>query len=446
MGHGHSHSADDGMHGGWGDWVQSTRLRPVVAGLVIALIAAIVGLALMWPTGEGTEEAIAAAAEIGLATERVTAEVVESENSDCSYSTPEFPQTCRLLLLDIQDGPDAGTVLALPEINLEIERGIPEFEPGDEVVLGLAPATNTYFYDDQVRTVPLVALAILFAVIVIAFGRLRGVLALLAMAVTVAVLVGFVAPSVLDGNDPVLVALAAATIIAFVSLFLTHGFSPTTAVALAGTLSALGLTYVLSWIFFELASFTGFSTSESLVLPVLNQDLRLSSLLLGGAIIGALGALDDVTVTQVSLVAELRRNNPAMAYSRLVSSGLSVGRDHIAATVNTLLLAYAGASLPLLLLFAASDQSLATVANSEIIAVEIVRTLCGSIGLIGAVPLTTILAASILTPTNDSADTEHSAHSGDAAHSGDTEQGGPAPTSEDTPRWDDFAPEDTGAS
>ena len=401
-----------------------------MGGLVLSLLAAIVGLVLMWPTGEGTIQAIDAAAEIGLATERVSAEVVSSSTESCSYSTPEFPQTCRLLVLDILEGPDAGTVLALPEINLQIERGIPEFEPGDGVILGLAPATSTYFYDDQERSAPILALAVLFAVIVVAFGRARGLLALLAMIVTLVVLVGFVAPSVLDGNDPILVALTAATIIAFVSLFLTHGFSPTTAVALAGTLSALGLTFLLSWVFFDLANFTGFASSEALVLPVLNQDLRLSSLLLGGAIIGALGALDDVTVTQVSLVGELRRSNPDMPSSRLISSGLSVGRDHIAATVNTLLLAYAGASLPLLLLFAASDQSLSKVANSEVIAVEIVRTLTGSIGLIGAVPLTTALAASILRPGDED------------AHTHDAESVTPS-TVDEEPRWDDFAPDDS---
>ena len=229
-----------------------------------------------------------------------------------------------------------------------------------------------------------------------------------------------------------MVALTAATIIAFVSLFLTHGFSPTTAVALAGTLSALGLTFVLSWVFFGLSNFTGFASSEALVLPVLNAELRLSSLLLGGAIIGALGALDDVTVTQVSLVGELRRSNPTMSSAQLVTSGLSVGRDHIAATVNTLLLAYAGASLPLLLLFAASEQSLAKVANSEVIAVEIVRTLCGSIGLIGAVPLTTALAASILTPADgDSPDV-------DVPDITEPEQA----KVEEAPKWDDFAPKD----
>lgn len=433
VGHGHSHSADDGMHGGWGDWLESTRLRGVMGGLGVALIAAVIGLVLLWPTGEGTTTAIEAAAEIGLATERVTANVVSSENADCSYSTQEFPQTCRLLVLDITEGPDAGSVLALPEINLDIERGIPEFEPGDGVILALAPATNTYFYEDQIRTIPILALTILFAIIVVVFGRLRGVFALLAMAITVVVLVGFVAPSVLDGNDPILVALVAATLIAFFSLFLTHGFSPTTAVALAGTLSALLLTFVLSFVFFGLSRFTGFESSEALVLPALNQDLRLSSLLLGGAIIGALGALDDVTVTQVSLVAELRRQSPSLPSSQLISSSLSVGRDHIAATVNTLLLAYAGASLPLLLLFAASDQSLASVASSEVIAVEIVRTLCGSIGLIGAVPLTTLLAVSILPATNAVAT---------ATTSVDKAATPQVPDVDKKPNWDDFAPDD----
>ena len=108
----------------------------------------------------------------------------------------------------------------------------------------------------------------------------------------------------------------------------------------------------------------------------------------GGAIIGALGALDDITVTQAATVAEMRRRQPEATAADLVSSGITVGREHIAATVNTLLLAYAGASMPLLLLFSISDQSLAMVANSEVIAVEIVRTLCGSIGLVAAVPLT----------------------------------------------------------
>jgi len=423
----HSHSHGDG--GGWEQWRESARLRSILIALAGALIFAVIGIVAMWPTGEGRDAAIDAAREVGIATDRIEAEVLSSVNSECSYSTPEFPQQCRLLDLELRGGPDAGARLALPEINLQIERGLPQFEAGDVVVLGYLPTTNTYFYEDQARSTSLFVLAVLFAVIVVAFGRARGLFALLSMAVTVAIFVGFIAPSVLDGNDPVLVALVAATIIAFVSFFLTHGVTPTTTVALAGTLAALALTFVLSWIFFEWARFTGFGSSEALVLPFLAEDLRLSSLLLGGAIIGALGALDDVTVTQVSIVAELRHHNRELPSAGLIRSGLRIGRDHIAATVNTLLLAYAGASLPLLLLFAASEQSLASVANSEVIAVEIVRTLCGSIGLIAAVPLTTALAAAVLPPGEN-----ESFSSADPV--------GPAQPLEQEPQWDDFAPRD----
>lgn len=423
--HSHSHSAAHGLQGGWDAWLRSPQLRAVLVAIGLAAIATIVGAILLWPTDAGRQDAIAAAEELGLATDRVDARVVTSENAECTYSTIDNPVDCRLLTLDILDGPDAGSVIALPEINLELERSLPELSAGDGVVLGFAPTTNTYFFEDTQRSNVLIVLALIFAVIVIVFARVRGVLALLAMSSTVAILVLFVAPSVLDGNDPVLVAVVAASAIAFISLFLTHGFSPTTTVALAGTLAALSLTLALSAIFFNLAAFTGFASSESLVLPFLNSELRLSSLLLGGAVIGALGALDDVTVTQVSTVAELRRNSPELPTATLMRSALEIGRDHIAATVNTLLLAYAGASLPVLLLFAASEQSLGSVANSELIAVEIVRTLCGSIGLIAAVPLTTALAAAVLPPQLSSG----------------LQEEGRMTLEEPLPKWDDFAPD-----
>ncbi|MEL6984079.1 MAG: YibE/F family protein, partial [Actinomycetota bacterium] len=245
---------------------------------------------------------------------------------------------------------------------------------------------------DRDRGNTLIWLTLVFGAVVIALGRWRGLSALAAMALTVVVLVSFVAPSVLDGNDPLWVAVIAGSTIAFVSLYLTHGFNPTTTVALAGTLASLLLTLIISALFFDLANFSGLATEEGLTLPLL-ADIELSSLLLGGAVIGTLGALDDITVTQVATVAEIHHRNPRLSVAELVTSGIRVGREHIASTVNTLLLAYAGASMPLLLVFAASDQPLGVVANSELVAVEIVRTLCGSIGLVAAVPVTTTLAA-----------------------------------------------------
>ena len=194
--------------------------------------------------------------------------------------------------------------------------------------------------------------------------------------------------------------------------------------------------------FFKLAKFTGLATEEALVLPFLAENLDVSALLLGGAVIGALGALDDVTVTQVATVAEIRRHSPDLPTTDLVASGIRVGRDHIASTVNTLLLAYAGASMPLILLFAVSDQTLDMVANSELIAVEIVRTLCGSIGLVAAVPITTALAAVVLRPSRVAQD-DHFSAPDQAPDTPPVQQDDSAALSGEPPRkpqWEDFGP------
>jgi uncharacterized membrane protein len=447
----HSHGHDHGFEGGWRVWAGDPILRAVLAGVVVAAVATIIGVAALWPSGDGRRTAIANADEIGLVTDRLSATVEEVSDRRCSYSSDEDPQDCRTLTLIVHEGPEAGAVVALPEINLTFDRSVPDLAVGDRVVLGYEDSTSFYFYADRERRGTLLWLAGLFALVVVALGRFRGVLALLAMAATLVVLVAFVAPSALDGNDPLLVAVVAASAIAFISLYLTHGFTPTTTVALAGTLAALGLTLGLSWMFFELAEFTGLATEEALILPFIAENLDVSALLLGGAVIGALGALDDVTVTQVATVAELRRHSPHLPTTELVSSGIRVGRDHIASTVNTLLLAYAGASMPLILLFAVSDQPLDMVANSELIAVEIVRTLCGSIGLVAAVPITTALAAVVLRPSmaadgpppvdpKQSVDPSHSPSAAQAADDGADAKVANEPPPHREPRWEDFGP------
>ena len=391
-GHSHSHSHESGPS--WKDLSGDGVFRSVLAFIQAVAVVTLIGVMMLWPDGQGQDEAKVQATEIGLGAERLSAKVEKIEDNECSFSDPANPQNCREISFILDEGPEAGALIILPEFNVDQQKA-PPISVGDTAILGFQPSTNTYFYADQERRLPLVALTVLFALVVMALGRFRGVLALVGMAFTVAVLVVFVAPSVLDGNDPLLVSLAAASIIAFVSLYLSHGFSPTTTVALAGTLGSLLLTFAISWVFFELANFTGLATEEGLTIPLIASDINLSSLLLGGAMLGALGALDDVTVTQVAAVSEVRRQSPKISTGDLVASGIRVGREHIASTVNTLLLAYAGASMPILLLFAVSNQSLGMVANSEVVAVEIVRTLCGSIGLVAAVPLTTFLAAVI---------------------------------------------------
>lgn len=374
-------------------------MRWVLAVVAAAAVVTAFGVAALWPTEEGVEAATASADEIGLVTDRFGATVEEIRDGPCSYSSAESPYDCRQVTVVLDEGPARGSPVALPEFDLAFTATTPSLRVGQKVIIGYEPSTDFYFYADADRRTPLAWLAALFAVFVIALGRRRGLLALVGMAGTLGVLLAFMAPSILDGNDPLLVSVVAASGIAFVSLYLVHGFNPITTVALAGTLSSLGLTLGLSWVFFELAAFTGLATEEGLVLPLIAGGLDVASLILGGAVIGALGALDDITVTQAALVAELRYRNPSLGVYELVASGIRVGREHIASTVNTLLLAYAGAAIPLLMLFVVSDQSLVMVANSEMVAVVIVRTLCGSIGLVAAVPITTILAALVSSGT-----------------------------------------------
>ncbi len=397
-GHGHSHA-----HGRWRDWQRTRTLRVVLVVVLLAAAATTAGMVALWPSGAGQTSAISNARELGLSAERLSAEVQRVVDAACSYATETDPQDCRTVTARLNEGVNAGNAVTLPEFNLTYDRSTPDLDVGDNIVVGYEASNDFYSYADRDRRSVLLWFALGFIAIVIGFGRVRGLLALIAMGISLAVLIGFVGPSVLDGNDPILVSIVAAAAIAFVSLYLTHGITPTTTVAIAGTLSALGLTFACSQLFFAFANFTGLASEDALLLPFIADNLDLSGLLLGGAILGALGALDDVTVTQVATVEEIRRHDPALGTRALIASGIRVGRQHIASTVNTLLLAYAGSAMPLLLLFAVSNQSLGMIANSELIAVEIMRTLCGSIGLIAAVPITTALAAAVLPPLTSDA-------------------------------------------
>jgi hypothetical protein len=240
-------------------------------------------------------------------------------------------------------------------------------------------------------------LAALFVGAVVAFGRWQGMRSLVGLGLSFVVIVSFVVPAILRGHSPVLVAVTGAMAIMLISLYLSHGLGPKTTAAVVGTALALGLTAALAIGFVAAASLTGLASEEALFANFAVGGLSLRGLLLAGIIIGGLGVLDDVTMSQASLVAELHQANPTAGFAALVGGALRVGRDHIAATVNTLFLAYAGAALPSLILFVTGQDSLGTVATSEIVAVEVVRALCGSVGLIAAVPLTTVLAALVAT-------------------------------------------------
>ena len=426
MGSGHAHT--HGHEPTWSDWRGTAQLRVIVGVLVAVGALTVMGIVVLWPDGDTRLDTLERAEAAGLPTERFEAEVVSVLDRPCDFDPPADPDlVCRFVDVVPTSGPDEGVIIVLDFV-LDSGRRAPTAAVGDDVILGRLAESGFTFFVDEDRRGTLLTLAVLFAVVVVAFSRGRGVLALVSLALTVLILTVFVAPSVLDGNDPVLVCVVAASAIAFVTLYLTHGFTPTTTIALFGTLSALTLTLAVSWVFFERSRFSGLETEGGPVIPALAADLNLSSLLLGGAIIGTLGALDDITVTQVSTVSELRMAEPNQSRAQLIGAAIRIGRAHIASTVNTLVLAYVGAAMPLLLIFDATRQTLGLAANSESIAVEIVRTLCGSIGLVAAVPLTTALAATLVSGA-EVCDDDH-----DHDHDIEAELDKP-------PSWDDFAPD-----
>jgi len=234
-----------------------------------------------------------------------------------------------------------------------------------------------------------------FALLVVLVGGWRGVRALLALVLTVGVVIKIVLPLLLAGWAPVPLAVGAASGITIVTLLLTEGLRRTTLAAAIGTFTALALTAVLAALFTAAANFSLLQGSEEAgyLRSLLGTDFDLGGLLLAAVILGALGVLDDVTITQAATVGELAAADPHASRSALFGGAMNVGRSHIAATINTLVLAYVAASLPLLLLFAVGGQAPAAIASMELVAIEVVRALVGSMGIVAAVPLTTLIAA-----------------------------------------------------
>jgi uncharacterized membrane protein len=278
------------------------------------------------------------------------------------------------------------------------------YEVGDEVVVtrftGPA-AAGTFAVIAEPWRLPLLGLvAAAFAAAVIVIGGLRGARSLIALALTLAVVVKLVVPLLLRGVDPILLAVGGGALVTLATLLLTEGPGRVTLSALLGTLAALGATALLAALFTALAEFTALQGNEEIafLIPLVGERIDLQGILLAATVFGALGVLDDVTVTQAATVEQLHRARPEADRRGVIGRAMHVGRAHIAATVNTLVLAYLGASLPLLLLFALSGQAPLIVLNGEVVAVEVIRALVGSIGIVAAVPLTTLVAAWLIVP------------------------------------------------
>jgi uncharacterized membrane protein len=308
------------------------------------------------------------------------------------------------------DGPGAGDVAeaivqdasgALPGSSTRARYAI-----GDEVIVTrfTGPAGGFAVISEPWRIPLLGIVAGAFALVVLVIGGLRGARSLVALALTVAVVVKVVVPLLLRGYDPILLAVGIGGAVTVVTLLLTEGPGRVTLSATLGTLAALVLTAVLAAVFTAAAEFTVLQGSEEIafLIPLVGDTIDLQGILLAATVFGALGVLDDVTVTQAATVEQLHRAQPLASRATVIGRAMRIGRSHIAATVNTLVLAYLGAGLPLLLLFALSAQAPLTVLNGEIVAVEVIRALVGSIGIVAAVPLTTLVAALLTVPARPS--------------------------------------------
>ncbi|MDQ3154205.1 MAG: YibE/F family protein [Actinomycetota bacterium] len=382
-GHGHGHG-----HGPADPATRTVRVLLAVLLVPLALVA-VAGVALTWPDRQQVPTT-----DVGFGQQPVRGEVTETSMSPCSVGATSGRADCTALTIRLTDGDLPGSTIrqVLPD-----EPSTPEFAAGDDIVLaytgGDPTAPGSYQIVDFQRGLPMVWLLALFVAAVLLLGRWKGVASLAALGFSFAILLGYVVPAILAGSSPLLVGVLGAAVIMFGTLYLSHGLSARTSTAVLGTLLSLALIGALGVAFAAATRLTGLDTGTQNLIGVLGTGIDARGLLLAGVVIGALGVLDDVTVTQTSAVWELRRANPSLGTGQLYRAALRIGRDHIASAVNTLALAYAGAALPVLLLFSLSGQSFGTLVTAQDVAQEVVRTLVGSIGLVAAVPVTTIIAA-----------------------------------------------------
>lgn len=378
MGAGHGH----GDHPTLGHAPRSIRvLMAVLVGPLV--LATLVGLFVLWPDGD---------LEItgpGVDVERGTAKVTEL------VPCPQEVQVegCQAAQVELLSGPGApGEAQAL----LPYGEKAPEVVAGDRIIVSFteqSPESQQYAFQDFDRGPPLLTLTILFAVGVLALSRWRGIGALASLAYSLVLIAVFTLPAIMQGSSPLVVAVTTAAAIMLVTLYLSHGFDVRSTVAMLGTLVSLVMIGGIGWVFTRVGHFTGLVDEGSQYISGIAAQVDLRGLLLAGLVIGALGVLDDVTVTQTWAVWELADVDPDASTRSIFVRAMRIGRSHVASTVNTLVLAYVGATLPLMLVFSALSLPFGIAVSQEVVAQEVVRGLVGGLGIIAAVPVTTGIAA-----------------------------------------------------
>lgn len=307
-----------------------------------------------------------------------------------------YPEISQLLQIRLPSGEEVAARYVLP-------LGVDEtrlMQTGERVVVAELPydQETRFIVTDRYRLTPVIAILLIFFLLIVAFAGLRGITALIGLGFSLLLILYVIVPQIAGGADPMLVSLVGSFAIGGISLYLAHGFNTRTTIALISTFITLALAIVAAVSFVSFSKLLGLGSDEILELqysPLSNINLR--GLLLAGIIIGALGVLDDITTAQTAAVEEIHRANKKLDFMEVYNRGMSVGREHITALVNTLALAYAGASLPTLLLFTVYPQPAWVTLNSELIVEEVIRTVVGSVALTLAVPITTFLAAAYFT-------------------------------------------------
>jgi uncharacterized membrane protein len=329
-------------------------------------------------------------------TQTVEASVVRVMETGKVEIAPGQSQPVQRLELEIVSGPLRGERAQVEHGATDLSSEELLFREDDHVLVTVAARAEggyAFMITDVVRTGALTLLGAMFLGFTVMVSGWKGVRALIGLAVSFVLLLGFVLPQILAGRNPVLVSVIGSLGLLAVTLYLTQGWALKTHAALLGVCITLILTGALAAFAVNLSRLSGFGSEEAMLLQTAGASVNLRGLLLAGIIVGTLGVLDDVIVGQASAVMELADANPALSWRDLYLRAMNIGQDHIAATVNTLVLAYVGAAMPMLLLFQLYPEPWTQTLNREMIAEEIVRTLVGSLGLIAAVPITTLIAS-----------------------------------------------------
>jgi uncharacterized membrane protein len=369
-------------------WLLASPAGRTLVGLVAAIAAlTVIGLAVLWPRGS-------AEAPAQPLPRTLPAHVHDVRETDCNTPTP---QRCRQIVIRVgreRSKLDLGPITAAPEVSA-----------GDSVrvtsvprVAGLPqpPGAPRYSFVDVERHGPIVIVLAVVAVLALIVLRWRGLLATLGVGLSLLLLVKFIVPALLEGRPAILVALTGSLAVMFVTVTLTNGLGAQTMAAALGITATLLLACALAAAGIQLASLDGRGDDLALALGQQTQTVSLTGVVLAGMIVGALGVLADTAVTQASAVMALRRADPTLSGRALYRAALVVGRDHLSATIHTLVLAYAGALLPLLLIVAHLQMTTVDALNMHAIAEPAIATAVGCIALIAAVPATTALAAALI--------------------------------------------------